>query len=94
MPNEKLIYASAARRAILKADPSLAYVIDDIKAADAVEVVHAEWDVIEDDYHFDTIYKCSACKEEFVTIDGTPAENLWNYCPNCGAKMDGGNEDV
>lgn len=68
--------------------------IDALSTVDAVEVVHAEWDVIEDDYHFDTIYKCSACKEEFVTIDGTPAENLWNYCPNCGAKMDGGNEDV
>ena len=56
---------------------------------DAVEVVHGEWTTIEDDWTMDTIYKCSVCKEEFVTIDGTPAENLWNYCPNCGAKMDG-----
>ena len=56
---------------------------------DAVEVKHGEWTVIEDDWNMDTIYQCSVCKEEFVTIDGTPAENLWNYCPNCGAKMDG-----
>ena len=47
----------------------------------------AESEEIEDDWNMETIYKCSACKEEFVTIDGTPAENLWNYCPHCGAKM-------
>ena len=46
-----------------------------------------EWEEIEDDWSMETIYKCSACKEEFITIDGTPADNLWNYCPNCGAKM-------
>ena len=46
-----------------------------------------EWEEIEDDWSMETIYKCSACKEEFVTIDGTPADNLWNYCPHCGAKM-------
>lgn len=46
-----------------------------------------EWEEIEDDWNTETIYKCSACKEEFVTIDGTPADNLWNYCPHCGAKM-------
>lgn len=60
---------------------------------DPVEVVHGDWTIIEDDWNDDTVYQCSVCKEEFVTIDGTPAENLWNYCPNCGAKMDGGNED-
>ena len=47
----------------------------------------AEWEEIEDDWNMETIYKCSACKEEFITIDGTPADNLWNYCPHCGAKM-------
>ena len=46
-----------------------------------------EWEEIEDDWNMETIYKCSACKEEFVTIDETPADNLWNYCPNCGANM-------
>lgn len=36
MANEKLISASAARKAILKADPKLAYVIDNVPAVDAV----------------------------------------------------------
>lgn len=48
-----------------------------------------EWTVIEDDYNEETIYQCSVCREEFVTIDETPAENLWNFCPNCGARMEG-----
>ena len=62
--------------------------IKNAPTVDAVEVVHGWWTTVEDDWTLDTIYKCSVCKEEFVTIDGTPAENLWNYCPNCGAKMD------
>ena len=36
MANDKLIYASSARKAILRADPKLAYVIDNVPAADAV----------------------------------------------------------
>lgn len=71
----------------------IAKIVHDSPTVDAVEVVHGEWTTIEDDWMMDTIYKCSVCKEEFVTVDGTPAENLWNYCPNCGALMDGGNED-
>ena len=43
------------------------------------------WEV--DENYLYPIYKCSVCKEEFVTMDGTPADNLWNYCPNCGKKM-------
>lgn len=62
--------------------------IDAAPDVEAVPVVHGEWKVIEDCYLLDTIYQCSACKEEFVTIDGTPAENLWKYCPYCGAIMD------
>lgn len=50
-----------------------------------------EWTVIDgEDWNEDVIYQCPICKEEFVTIDGTPAENLWNYCPKCGAKMSEG----
>ena len=62
--------------------------IADLLIADGVTVQEcATWEEIEDDWNMETIYKCSACKEEFVTIDGTPADNLWSYCPHCGAKM-------
>lgn len=33
------------------------------------------------------VYECSNCKEEWVLESGTPEENLYNYCPNCGAKI-------
>lgn len=38
MESKKLIYADDARRAILEADPKLAYCIERIKAVDAVEI--------------------------------------------------------
>ena len=34
-------------------------------------------------------YECSVCKEPWCTLDGTPVDNLMNYCPVCGAKMQG-----
>ena len=56
----------------------------------AVEVVHGEWFVIEDDY-FDLVeLKCSVCGESWGFEDYEdciPAN--YHYCPNCGAKMDG-----
>lgn len=33
------------------------------------------------------IYRCSNCRSEFSLFDGTPAENKYNHCPNCGKKM-------
>ena len=39
MSSKKLIYSSDARKAILKADPKLAYCIDGVPGVDAVAVV-------------------------------------------------------
>ena len=45
---------------------------------------------IETDDGWDGVYyECSCCKEAFTLIDGTPTDNLYNYCPNCGAEMRG-----
>lgn len=52
---------------------------------DLCEGLYGEW--IEEQDYDETIYTCSNCHESFVTIEGTPADNLWNYCPNCGAYM-------
>lgn len=38
-------------------------------------------------------YICSACKEEAV-YDCNDEFVLSKYCPNCGAKMDGGDSDA
>ena len=61
--------------------------ISDMPAVEAKPVVHAHW-IEQEDGNLDTYYTCSSCKEDFDLIAGTPCENLYNYCPNCGAKMD------
>ena len=53
--------------------------IDEIPVADVAPVVHGRW-IMHDD-EFGLTCECSACHIETME-DG-------NYCPNCGAKMDG-----
>ena len=59
------------------------YVLHDLPAADVAPVVHGRW--IEDhDY-----LKCPEC-DVMVKCDFTFFDiGNWNYCHNCGAKMDG-----
>lgn len=54
----------------------------------AEPVKHAHWipDERETGVGSNT-YKCSACGEIQMIIEGTPKENGWKYCPSCGAKM-------
>ena len=62
---------------------------DDIEAApivDAVEVVHGRW-IEQEKYTFGVMYDCSICDNRILDNG-----HSWNYCPNCGAKMDGGED--
>lgn len=52
-------------------------------AVDAAPVVHGRW--IKKSYLLGTTRYCSECGENY----GMP-HGVFNYCPNCGAKMDGG----
>ena len=52
-----------------------------------VELPCAEW-IEDEDMYGDPIYHCSNCNEHFVLEEGTPTDNWYFYCPNCGAKMD------
>lgn len=60
--------------------------IDAIPRVDAVEVVHGEWNTIEDDYVCMTALECSVCNQEYWFEDEPPMK-IYNYCPNCGSKM-------
>lgn len=65
----------------------------DMPAADVAPVVHGRW-IEQEDTMLDTYYTCSACKEDFyIETTGYTEKDLFLYtfCPNCGAKMDGGN---
>ena len=55
---------------------------------DAVEVVHGRWIWNEEN----ECWVCSNCEMSALNnYRGNSTDS--NYCPNCGAKMDGGNED-
>ena len=61
-----------------------------LPAADVAPVVYGRW--IKDDFLSDDVNnaeKCSQCGELIGWFG-----NLPNYCPNCGAKMDGGDGDA
>ena len=70
-----------------------AEIVDDVlsefeEAVDAVEVVHGRWagyheaDIGYDEYGV----RCSNCNFE---VEDNEVDFIMNYCPNCGAKMDG-----
>ena len=70
-------------------EDALSYAIKMVElepAADVRENVRGEW-VRQDDGWCGDYYECSVCKEPFTLIDGTPQDNLYNFCPNCGADM-------
>lgn len=59
-------------------------IANDAPAADVTPAQHGEW--ISDDG--DVLFHCSECETQIST--SWKYEDLnWNYCPECGAKMDG-----
>ena len=54
---------------------------------DAVEVVHGRW-IVEVDGNFRNV-KCSTCGKDYACHTGMLQLQNLNYCPHCGAKMDG-----
>ena len=59
-------------------------VLADIPAADVAQVVHGRWE----EYLIPNILCCSNCDWGIDPLCKSP------YCPNCGAKMDGGDNDA
>ena len=59
---------------------------NNIPDSDVVEVQHGEWVQIGYDKAMDRI-TCSCCKEYWNINDNDT--HTFNYCPNCGTKMDG-----
>lgn len=72
----KLI-VSAIDSGLATTSDDLAEIIEDMPAADVVPVVHGQW-LPDCDLDY-----CSICHCEKLSRD------RYNYCPNCGAKMDG-----
>lgn len=68
--------------------------VSDAPAADVAPVVHARWISWEEAGNFvpsPDRHECSVCHDAAqVLVNGF--ELLSDYCPNCGAKMDGGGD--
>ena len=63
--------------------------LESVRTAPTIEaepVKHGRWVSIEAIPH--SYYRCSECGDEW----GYGATLHMNFCPNCGAKMDGGDE--
>ena len=84
MVGDKTISVDALKRFILNRP-----------AADVAPVVHGQWKEMHyeggilDGTNFD---RCSVCGYERV-FDDPAFKTVFKYCPNCGAKMDGGDSD-
>lgn len=62
--------------------------IEDAPAADVAPVRHGRW-IEQEKYTFGVMYDCSICCDRILDNG-----HSWNYCPNCGAKMDGGDNSA
>lgn len=60
-------------------------IIEDFPTADVAPVVHARWNIIK---RMIENAICSNCGRHFQSY-----YEAYRYCPNCGAKMDGGDNN-
>lgn len=63
--------------------------VRDMPAADVAPVVHEKW--LLDRWPSWPHRECSRCKIMIPRTKEVP-DPYWQYCPNCGARMDGGAE--
>lgn len=59
---------------------------------DAVPVVHGRWIYEEETLFTLSGYRCSVCRRPRWLSPDVP--EAFKYCTNCGAKMDGGDNDA
>lgn len=71
-----------------------------LPTADVVEVKRGEWICVYDSQYGETKVTCSVCEDDryingcYVGLDDEPLYDEDNYCPNCGADMRGGKNDL
>lgn len=88
---DNLISRAAAIDAILGSFNAIK-AIEELHTVDAVPVVHARWINYPECFGYEGAYweeniVCSACHSVWNVIDNDA--DRFDYCPACGAKMDG-----
>ena len=67
-------------------------------AADMVEVRRGKWIETQEPLGWRDVdcAECSVCHESWIMDEDSSIDDyecIWHYCPNCGAKMDGGSNN-
>ena len=90
-----ILRAKANMAVLMDAAPyfeKAAQMLEKLPAADVAPVVHGRWDD-SGRYTFPgggTAVRCTECG--YALTESEYRLNNWNYCPVCGAKMDGGDD--
>ena len=97
MPDEYISRKAAAKLLGYTFGVDVVRKLHEVPAADVAEVVLGQWEGEGDGYADGEIvldvWHCSQCG--YCIDDGTDNPDcLPKYCPNCGAKMDGGFDDA
>lgn len=69
--------------------------IDETPAADVQEVKHGKWiakKIIKESYNYGVPYEIFRCSECLYMLSENGLVRRYNYCPHCGARMDGEEE--
>ena len=64
---------------------------ESLPTADVAQVVHGKWEYIPQTLNTLSQLRCPFCG--WWSLDPS-IDGAYNYCPNCGAKMDGGAGDA
>ena len=73
---------------------SAAHMLETLPAVEAEPVRHAWWKAANRRGTLCDTYICSACGNMVIESEGFTYSCTCNYCPNCGAKMDGDEKNV
>ena len=89
MAKKEYIEREAVRNELYDADAitmSGVAILNNFPTADVVEVRHGHW------IYNDGDNTCSVCRKEVTEHNDLGRKQWFNYCPHCGAKMDGKGE--
>lgn len=65
-----------------------------VREGKLIEINHGEWIAVDKPTDTATICECSLCGLTIWKYDKDPAPHTWNFCPRCGARMDGGDTNA
>ena len=86
----------SAQKAVCRLGNYFKNIVQEAPTVDAVEVVHGKWIEEREIPSYSNknipVVECSKCRCLFCDIINVHTF-MYHYFPNCGAKMDGGNED-